>query len=228
MSRWTGDDFVNNVRRGLGNPPKSKYTDTQILGYVNKAANDVIGRIIAEKRIIPELYETSSETVASGTANVDMTPSDIVRILFCQLSSNGDVLTSIDDKRHAKQNQSSTAQTGTPRKYFENGKGIYNTIILTLFPVPDADDTLVVHYMEELPAITQDPSATSFVLKRVPYDSLIFSVALEQMLRLDGQRAEAQDEESKQGYLWKMAYDLCPLMEDLIPQIPDAVRWMRK
>ena len=166
MSRMTGQDFVTNIRGLCGGETTETLSDTKILRTVNQE----ILRIVSRYNFLQTAASTSI-TTASGTAEYELSVSDILRITTVHDSTSGLVLPALSEEQYYD-SIGTTASTGPPSNWFMSGIGSNGRWQITLWPTPAGVYTVNVYYRQVPDELVISPTATSSNLPE-SWDSVI-------------------------------------------------------
>lgn len=196
MARFTGLDFVSFLRRMLGSPTTAEWSDEELLQLINIAQAE-----IASAEQPPELETSTTITTSSGTAEYELTATDVLQIIGITDTTNESTLYRIDRTEYESWTQGDyTATTGNPEFWFISGVGSNDRPQITFYPVPDGTYTLYVWYTKIPQEIVTTPTENSSEMRR-QWDMLILKLAAAEGLSIMRQPNEAQS-------MRKEAYDL--------------------
>jgi hypothetical protein len=176
MARQTATDLLRRVRKRLGNPPSDEITDTDILRFLNLALMETISGICATGSI-PQLLTSTTVTTVSGTAEYELSATDVIKIVSARNTTDSIPMQSIDVDDYNRFQPSSTLSTGSPVYWFISGRGSSGGDNVKLFPCPDGVKSIVFDYLKKPTELVTSPAATSPILPET-YDQAIIDLAV--------------------------------------------------
>ena len=176
MARQTATDFIRRVRKRLGNPTSSEITDTDILRFINLAQVRIASSICATGSI-PQLATTTTVTTVSGTAEYELSDTDIIKIVSARNTTDSIPMRSIDVDDYNLFQPSTTLALGSPVYWFISGLGSSGGYNVKFWPCPDGVKSVVLDYLKKPTELVTSPAATSPVLPET-YDEAIVDLAV--------------------------------------------------
>ncbi len=134
-------DYISRLRAKLAEPTTTRYSDVDLLPWINQARNDVADRLECL------VGEGSADGIIEPLVDL---PADCLRVIRAYIT--GKRLTPISPELLEEQDASWMTTTGTPNAFFQLGQA------LRLYPDPDAGVKLDLHYVR-LPAALALPDA---------------------------------------------------------------------
>ena len=178
IARITGTTFISRIRRAIGSPSTGDFSDTDILNCVDQAQLHLVIR--NPQKFRAKLIATTTFTTASGTADYELTATDVLEILEVENTTTSSAgpprLKSMDHEYLARvdRNLSNCA----PRRWMEYGEGSNERPQVKLSPTPDGAYSMKVWYIKIPTAITATPNDISSDLPQ-RYDLSILGKATE-------------------------------------------------
>ena len=133
MARMTAQDMVDEVRLHLGGETTETITDNQILRWINRGYVE-----LASAYGFEELETSVSVTTSSGTAEYELSASDVLTVSTVVDDTNNFTLRPWNRYQYDMATQGdSTNITGQPVFWFFSGVGSNNRRQMTFYPTPD-------------------------------------------------------------------------------------------
>lgn len=167
MARLTASDMITLVRLAISETSET-LSDNQILRFINQSYHEICGSMEH-----PELDASTTVSASSGTAEYELSVSDILHIKNVTDTTSGIRLREISTYLYDQYTQGGT-DTGTPAYYTFTGVGSNNRMQLTFYPTPDATLTITIRYQKRPSELVTSPSATSPIINEAWDDSIIY------------------------------------------------------
>ena len=141
MARLTAQDMVEMVRDYCGGETSETLSDTRILRFLNQAYLQV-----CSKYMFHQLSTSETVTTSSGTADYELTGTDILYIDKVVDDTNNVPIRPISKHQYIEWTSGNISSvTGTPVYWFLNGVGSNNRYQLTFYPTPDSTASVIVY-----------------------------------------------------------------------------------
>lgn len=194
MARMTASDMITEIRDAIGSPTET-LSDTKLLRFINQTyLNDVCA-----KYDLPELDESTTITTSSGTADYELSVSNVGRIKEVTDTTNNLQLESISDYQYEQYTQSGT-WSGQPVYWLISGVGTNSRMQMTLGPTPAGAYSVSIKYRKYPSELVTSPTATSPIVNQA-WDDVIIHGAISRAWRILGDLAKSE-------YFRKLSLDL--------------------
>lgn len=172
MARMTAEDMARLLRKAIGSPDESEFTDTDVLRCLNLAQED-----IALALRPPDILASTTITTAANTETYELSISDELMILSVVDDTNDVRLYHINAQVYDWITQGDT-ETGQPEMWHEFGTGSNGRTQIRLHPTPDGTYSLRIMYIKTPTEMVLTPTATSPGLPRM-YDEEVLRRAID-------------------------------------------------
>jgi len=188
MARMTATDFVSFTRKRMGNPSSDDWSDAEILRFCNMAVER-----LAQQYQPAELLTSETVTTAAGTADYELTNSDVLTITHCLNTTSGQRMKRGNHDDWIRRMQGDTTAQGDPYRWYVYGVGSNDRKNVRFEEVPDGVYSITVYYIKIPGEMVLTPNATSPDIPQ-QFDEAILDVAAEIGRKMDTQLREAQTE----------------------------------
>lgn len=170
MARIAADEMVEIVRDNLGGETTETMSSARILRFINQSYVEV-----CSANHFPQLETSTTITTSSGTAEYELSASDVLKVLAVVDSTNYSELQEVINRhQYTQYTQGDTSSsTGVPVYWFISGVGDNSRYQMTFYPTPDGTYTITVFYTKRPTDLATSPTATSPIIPEPWDDSLI-------------------------------------------------------